>query len=75
MKKTPKAEKSRRAPGLRAEYRFDYAKSRPNRFASAAGRTSVAVLLDQDVARVFRTAESVNAVLRAIVSTMPSSVR
>jgi len=75
MKKMPKAEKSRRAPGLRAEYRLDYAKSTPNRFASATGSKSVAVLLDQDVARVFRTAESVNAVLRAIVSTMPTSVR
>jgi len=32
----------------------------------------VAVLLDPDVARVFQSAESVNAVLRALVATMPS---
>ena len=32
----------------------------------------MAVLLDPDVARVFQSAESVNAVLRALVATMPS---
>jgi hypothetical protein len=75
MKKTPKSKRPTRAPELRAEYRFDYAKAKPNRFAKATVRTSVAVVLDQDVARVFQTAESVNAVLRAIVSTMPTSGR
>ncbi len=32
---------------------------------------SIAVLLDPDVARVFRTAQSVNGVLRALLATMP----
>ena len=47
------------------EYRFDYANSKPNRFAGRVPHGAVAVLLDPDVARVFRNAESVNAVLRA----------
>jgi hypothetical protein len=32
---------------------------------------SAAVLLDPDVAQLFKTAESVNAVLRALMKTMP----
>jgi hypothetical protein len=56
---------------LRQEYRFDYAKAKPNRFAGEVRKGSVAVLLDPDVARVFKDAESVNAVLRALMTTMP----
>ena len=52
--------------------RFDYTKAKPNRFAERAQPGSVAVLLDPDVAQVFKNAESVNAVLRALVATMPS---
>jgi hypothetical protein len=55
----------------RAEYRFDYAKSKPNRFAGRIRKGSVAVLLDPDVAQLFKSADSVNAVLRALMSTMP----
>jgi hypothetical protein len=72
MKKTSgHSTKRKRSDDLRAEYRFDYAKAKPNRFASAARPGSVAVLLDPDVARVFQNGESVNAVLRALVQTMP----
>jgi hypothetical protein len=53
------------------EYRFDYSKARPNRFAAKLKRGSRAVLLDPDVAAVFSTPESVNAVLRALIETMP----
>ena len=63
---------AKRANGLRPEYRFDYTKAKPNRFAGRARPGSVAVLLDPDVARMFQSAESVNAVLRALVATMPS---
>ena len=45
-------------------------KAKPNRFAGRARPGSVAVLLDPDVARVFQSAKSVNAVLRALVATM-----
>ena len=73
MKNTPQNKvKAKRANGLRPEYRFDYTKAKPNRFAGRARPGSVTVLLDPDVARVFHSAESVNAVLRALVATMPS---
>ena len=72
MKGTSEAgNKPKQAIGMRAEYRFDYTKAKPNRFASPAKRGSVAVLLDPDVAQVFQSGESVNAVLRALLSTMP----
>jgi len=63
--------KVKRSDGLRAEYRFDYSKAKPNRFAQAAQPGSVAILLDPDVAQVFKNAESVNTVLRALMTTMP----
>lgn len=58
---------------LRSEYRFDYRKSRPNRFSSEM-RDVVAVVLDPDVASFFRTSKKVNAVLRSVISD-PSRVR
>jgi hypothetical protein len=73
MKNTSKVKhKARRAKGLRSECRFDYAKAKPNRFAEKAEPGSLAVLLDPDVAQVFTSGEKVNAVLRALVATMPS---
>jgi hypothetical protein len=73
MKNTPQNKlKAKPANGLRPEYHFDYTKAKPNRFAGRARPGSVAVLLDPDVARVFQSAKSVNAVLRALVATMPS---
>jgi hypothetical protein len=72
MKSTSQTKaKRKRAEGLRPEYRFDYANSKPNRFAERAQPGAVVVLLDPDVARVFKNAESVNAVLRALMTTMP----
>ena len=56
---------------LRPEYRIDYSKSKPNRFAAQMSRGSVAVILDPDVAEVFRDGKSVNGVLRALLTTMP----
>ena len=55
---------------LRAEYDLDYAQSRQNRFASRMDRT-VAVVLEPDVAAVFGTSESVNRVLRSVISAQP----
>jgi hypothetical protein len=72
MKRVSQAKpKTNREKGLRPEYRFDYAKAKPNRFAESAQPGSVAVLLDPDVARIFKSGESVNAVLRALLTTMP----
>lgn len=55
------------------EYRFDYSKSKPNRFAKRMKADSVAVVLDPDVAKVFNSSESVNALLRSVISAMPGA--
>jgi hypothetical protein len=71
MKKT-QADKKQKAPDeMRTEYRFDYSKSKPNRFAARADHGRTVVVLDPDIAEVFDTAESVNNVLRALITTMP----
>ena len=73
MKDTSQSKlKAKRADGLRPEYHFDYARAKPNRFGGRARPGSVAVLLDPDVARVFQSAQSVSAVLHALVATVPS---
>jgi len=59
------------AKDMRSEYRFDYAKARPNRFVRRARAQSVVVLLAPDVAKVFRTGRSVNDALRAILKALP----
>jgi hypothetical protein len=71
-KKTPASRaKGRVTDDLAKEYRFDYSKARPNRFAAKAKAGSRTVLLDPDIAAIFTTPESVNAVLRALIATMP----
>ena len=70
MKRTP-SRKSKSAADMRSEYRFDYSAAKPNRFASRAGRDVVAVLLEPDVAEIFKTSESVNTVLRSVISVLP----
>jgi hypothetical protein len=50
------------------EYRLDYSKSKPNRFAGALARDAVVVVLDPDVAKVFRDSRRVNAALRAKIA-------
>jgi hypothetical protein len=60
---------------LRSEYRFDYGKSKPNRFAAKMSEGTVAIVLEPDVAKVFQSSEVVNALLRSIISAMPSSKR
>jgi Trm5-related predicted tRNA methylase len=59
---------------LLPEYDFDYSKARPNRFADLVDADRV-VILDPDVAAVFTTSEAVNAVLRALITTMPEIAR
>jgi hypothetical protein len=56
---------------MRAEYNFDYSKARPNRFASRMRDRAVAVVLDPDVAKVFNSSESVNRLLRSVISAVP----
>ena len=67
-KKATSPKRGRRSSeGLDREYRFDYSKSRPNRFASKL-RGAVVVVLDPDVARVFRDPKRVNSLLRATIA-------
>jgi hypothetical protein len=56
---------------MQAEYQFDYAKAKPNRFARKQADGSLVVVLDPDIAHVFRTPEAVKSVLRALIATMP----
>jgi hypothetical protein len=69
MKKTNNPEK--KIDELKEEYRFDYRKAKPNRFADRPKENCV-VILDPDIAEVFTTPESVNDVLRALITTMPT---
>ena len=72
MKKANAARKSAQPEqDMLPEYRFDYSKAKPNRFAGQVKPGCRAVVLDPDVAEVFATPESVNAVLRALIETMP----
>jgi hypothetical protein len=74
MKKTSVRRKMQAVPEeMRREYRFDYAKAKPNRFAARMGAGTIVVVLDPDVAAVFKSAESVNALLRSVISALPAS--
>ena len=57
---------------MASEYRFDYKKAKPNRFAENMKDTPIIVVLDADVAKVFTFTEEVNKALRAIISAMPT---
>ncbi len=70
MKKTP-VTKPRKIEDMAPEYRFDYKKAKPNRFAKRMKTEPVIVLLDEDVAKVFKTPEQVNKALRALILAMP----
>jgi hypothetical protein len=72
MKKTSARKKSPVVPkDMRREYRFDYMKAKPNRFAAQMEAGTIAVVLDPDVAAVFKSSESVNALLRSVISALP----
>ena len=60
---------------MRREYRFDYRKSRPNRFAPLIKSQTVGVVLDPDVASVFRSPESVNSLLRSVITALPKHTK
>ena len=73
MKKTSTSSDISPDDDMQDEYHFDYAKARPNRFASPLPEGSRVVVLDPDIAKVFTSPESVNAVLRALIATMPKT--
>ena len=72
MKKTSsRSRKKTQYNGLRAEYEFDYSRSRPNRFAAGMGPQTVAVVLEPDVAQVFDSSRAVNKLLRSVIAANP----
>jgi hypothetical protein len=75
MKKKVKSSRDSRREDLRREYRFDYRRAKPNRFAARIEAGSVAVVLDPDVASVFRTSESVNVLLRSVLAAIPQTAK
>ena len=76
MSKMPSDQPENSEDELLAKYRFDYQKAKPNRFAVRNETQKLTVVvLDEDVAQVFTTPESVNKVLRALIDSMPQSAR
>ena len=76
MKKTSRSKGSRDLnDDLRPEYRFDYRKAKPNRFAARAAKAPLVVMLDSDISKVFRTPDSVNAALRALLEVAATTAR
>jgi hypothetical protein len=76
MKKTSSSKlHSNKSEDMLSEYDFDYNKAKPNRFAGRISKERLVVLLDPEVSEVFTTPESVNTVLRALVTALPESRR
>lgn len=63
--------KSRTVQEMAPEYRFDYKKAKPNRFAARMKNEPLIVMIEPDIAKVFTSAEDVNKALRALISAMP----
>jgi hypothetical protein len=72
MKKTSE-NTSHKVNEMDAEYRFDYRKAKPNRFATRMKDEPLIVLIEPDVAKVFKSPEQVNKALRALISAMPKN--
>ncbi len=53
------------------EYHLDYSKARPNRFAEGVSEGSLVVVLEPELARIFKTPQHVKAILEAIAHAMP----
>ena len=71
MKKTLGPKKRQTASAaMRKEYRFDYRRAKPNRFAEKMTEGALAVVLEPDVAAVFRSSEAVNTLLRSVIAAM-----
>jgi hypothetical protein len=71
MKRTPTPKRSR-PTAMRSEYRLDYSRGKPNRFAARFGAGTIAITLDPDVAAVFTSSKAVNALLRSVIAAVPT---
>lgn len=74
-KKAPISGEAGEGGDLQPEYHFGYRKSKPNRFAEEAVKGGFVVLVEEDIAEVFQTPESIKKVLRALIATMPRRPR
>jgi hypothetical protein len=72
MNKTDFDESQDSGDELAAEYEFDYTQAKPNRFVNSGEGLKV-VVLDEEVAKVFTTPESVNKALRALIEVVPQA--
>ena len=68
MKRTRKKTDTSEVADLRSEYQFDYSRAKPNRFVGKMTRPVVAVVLEPDVAAVFKSSAKVNKELRTLIS-------
>jgi hypothetical protein len=76
MKKTSTSKSRRKRPEhMQPGVYFDYAKAKLNRFAGRITKDRLVVLLDPEVSKVFTDSESVNAVLRALITALPKSAK
>ena len=73
--KKPSSRRKPRREEMRREYQFDHRKSRPNRFAPLMKGGTIAIVLDPDVASVFRSPESVNSLLRSVITALPKHTK
>ena len=60
---------------MRKEYRFDYSRANPNRFREKMSEGVVTVVLEPDVAAIFKSSQAVNALLRSVIAAMTESKR
>ena len=72
-KKSTRKRQQTARDAMRKEYRFDYSRAKPNRFAEKMSEGVIAVVLEPDVAAVFKSSEAVNALLRSVIAAMPES--
>jgi len=56
---------------LLPEVRLDYAQARPNRFTKGITEKSLVIVLEPELAQVFKTPEQVKKILRAIAGALP----
>jgi len=75
MKKTQVSKGRKPSDTMGREYKFDYGKAKPNRFAARVDQHRTVVVLDPDIAEVFTTPESVNKMLRTLIAAMPQTQR
>ena len=52
----------------KSHYEFDYSKAKPNRFAARLTQDSLMVIMDPDVAAIFRSSKAVNDSLRVLAA-------